>query len=283
MTTFKYGPFWRLVSVIGVLGSWEAVIWAANTPGYLVPRPSSMAMALVRGFGLEWKGSWTDLWTSFLDSLYLQHIGYTLIETMAGFCLGCALAFLLGVAVALSPRVDYYCSPYIIMFQALPKVALAPLILIWCGLGLTSKIVNSALVAFFPLMVNTIAGLRSADEDRVNLMRSLDASKWQIFWMLQLPNALPFIFAGLEVAMIFSLIGAIVGEFVGASHGLGMLIMSMTYNNDMAGQFSILLILSLIGLTLNFLVVFTRRRVLFWDPSGKNALTPNANSKGGIV
>ena len=121
------------------------------------------------------------------------------------------------------------------MFQAMPKVALAPLIIVWFGLGLTSKVVNAALVAFFPLMVNTIVGLRSADEDRVNLMRSLAASRWQIFWMLQLPNAMPYIFAGLEIAMIFALIGAIVAEFVGAQSGLGMLIQSMNFTMDVAG------------------------------------------------
>jgi len=136
---------------------------------------------------------------------------------------------------------------------------------VWFGLGLTSKVINAALVAFFPLMVNTIVGLRSADEDRVNLLRSLAASRWQIFWMLQLPNALPFIFAGLEIAMIFALIGAIVAEFVGAEKGLGMLIQSMNFNMDVAGQFGVLLILSLIGLFLNGMITGLRRRVLFWD------------------
>ena len=101
------------------------------------------------------------------------------------------------------------------MFQSLPKVALAPLIVIWFGLGLSSKVINAALVAFFPLLVNTMVGLRSADEDRVSLMRSLAASDRQIFWMLRLPNALPFVMAGLDIAMIFALIGAIVAEFVG--------------------------------------------------------------------
>ncbi len=140
------------------------------------------------------------------------------------------------------------------MFQAMPKVALAPLIIIWFGLGLTSKVVSAALVAFFPLMVNTIVGLRSADEDRINLMRSLAATRWQIFWMLQLPNAMPYIFAGLEIAMIFALIGAIVAEFVGAQAGLGMLMQSMNFTMDVAGQFSVLLILSVLGLMLNGLV-----------------------------
>src|SRR5882757_118454 len=126
------------------------------------------------------------------------------------------------------------------MFQALPKVALAPLILIWFGLGLTSKVVQASFTAFFPLMVNTIVGLRAADEDRVNLMRSLAASRWQIFRMLQLPGAMPYVFAGLEIAMILSLIGAIVAEILGAEKGLGMLMQSQNFNMDVAGEFSIL-------------------------------------------
>jgi NitT/TauT family transport system permease protein len=138
---------------------------------------------------------------------------------------------------------------------------------VWFGLGLTSKVVNAALVAFFPLMVNTIVGLRSAEEDKVNLMRSLAATKAQIFWMLQLPNAMPYIFAGLEIAMIFALIGAIVAEFVGAQSGLGMLIQSMNFTMDVAGQFSVLLLLSMLGLMLNGIVTGVRRRVLFWDAS----------------
>jgi NitT/TauT family transport system permease protein len=165
--------------------------------------------------------------------------------------------------------VEYFLYPFVVMFQAMPKVALAPLIIVWFGLGLTSKVVNAALVAFFPLMVNTIVGLRSAEEDKVNLMRSLAASKTQIFWMLQLPNAMPYIFAGLEIAMIFALIGAIVAEFVGAQAGLGMLIQSMNFTMDVAGQFSVLLLLSMIGLGLNWMVTGVRKRVLFWDASQK--------------
>jgi NitT/TauT family transport system permease protein len=164
------------------------------------------------------------------------------------------------------------------MFQSLPKVALAPLIVIWFGLGLTSKVINAALVAFFPLLVNTMVGLRSADEDRVSLMRSLSASNTQIFWMLRLPNALPFVMAGLDIAMILALIGAIVAEFTGATAGLGMLILSMTYTMDVSGQFSVLLILSVVGLLLNRLVYLVRRRVLFWDPSEKGVEVPEGEA-----
>jgi len=129
-----------------------------------------------------------------------------------------------------------------------------------------------AVVAFFPLLVNTMVGLKSPDEDRVSLMRSLAATDRQIFWMLRLPNALPFVMAGLDVAMIFALIGAIVAEFVGAQRGLGTLIQSMNFNMDVSGQFSILLILSFVGLLLNRGIMLIRKGIMFWDPSEKRVL-----------
>jgi NitT/TauT family transport system permease protein len=244
----------RLLLIAATLVAWEVLVRFFNVPAFILPTPSNIFVALYRGIA---------------SRLYIDHIWITLAETLLGFVFGTALAFALGVAVALSRPIEYFLYPFIVMFQAMPKVALAPLIIIWFGLGLTSKVVSAALVAFFPLMVNTIVGLRSAEEDKINLMRSLAATRGQIFWMLQLPNALPYIFAGLEIAMIFALIGAIVAEFVGAQSGLGMLIESMNFTMDVAGQFSVLLILSLLGLGLNGLVAVVRRRVLFWDPSQK--------------
>ncbi len=247
----------RLLTVLFFVVSvtaWEAAVRLLEIPPFVLPAPSKVAMALWRGLA---------------SGLYMKHLYYTLVETLLGFLLGSALGFTLGTAVALNRYVEYFLYPYIVMFQSLPKVALAPLIVVWFGLGLTSKVVNAALVAFFPLLVNTMVGLRSADEDRVSLMRSLAASEEQIFWMLRLPNALPFVMAGLDVAMIFALIGAIVGEFVGANAGLGMLIQSMNFTMDVSGQFSVLLVLSLVGLALNRAILLVRRRVLFWDPSEK--------------
>jgi NitT/TauT family transport system permease protein len=177
------------------------------------------------------------------------------------------VALVLGTLIALSRRCEYFLYPFILMFQAMPKVALAPLIIIWFGLGLSSKVAQAGLTAFFPLMVNTIAGLRSADEDRIALMRSLDASEIQIFRMLRMPGAMPFIFAGFEIAMMLSLIGAIVAEFVGAQKGLGVLLLSMTFTMDAAGQFSVLFVLSLLGLLLHTIIVVIRKRLLFWDRS----------------
>jgi len=256
----------RLLLIAAFLGVWEAIVRLFAIPAFILPAPTSIFMALYRGIA---------------SSLYLDHVWITLTETLLGFALGTILAFGLGIAVALSRRIEYFLYPFIVMFQAMPKVALAPLIIIWCGLGLTSKVVSAALVAFFPLMVNTIVGLRSAEEDRINLMRSLAATRGQIFWMLQLPNAMPYIFAGLEIAMIFALIGAIVAEFVGAQSGLGMLMQSMNFTMDVAGQFSVLLILSVLGLVLNSLVSEVRRRVLFWDPSQKLGAGAPAK-KGGL-
>jgi NitT/TauT family transport system permease protein len=237
--------------------AWELIVRAFEIPTFIFPAPSKVAMALWRGFA---------------SGLYQKHLYYTLLETVLGFLLGSALGFFLGTAVALNRYVEYFFYPYIVMFQSLPKVALAPLIVVWFGLGLKSQVINTALVAFFPLLVNTMVGLKSADEDRMNLMRSLAASENQIFWMLRLPNALPFVMAGLDVAMIFALIGAIVAEFVGARAGLGMLIQSMNFNMDVSGQFSVLLILSIVGLLLNRCILLIRRRVLFWDPSEKERL-----------
>ena len=261
----RSGPFFlRLLLIAAVLGVWETGVWYFQIRQFILPPPSQVFMALYRGFA---------------SNLYPEHIAVTLTETFLGFLLGTALAFVLGTFVALSRRVEYFLYPFIVMFQAMPKVALAPLIIVWFGLGLTSKVINAALVAFFPLMVNTIVGLRSAEEDRINLMRSLAASKWQIFWMLRLPNALPFIFAGLEIAMIFALIGAIVAEFIGAEKGLGMLIQSMNINVDVAGQFSILLILSAIGLVLNGIILSARRRLLFWDAAAQSGVAPVSEEK----
>ena len=235
------------------VGAWEAAVRLLEVPVFIVPPPSKVAVALWRGFA---------------SGLYLEHLYYTMLETILGFLLGSALGFFLGTAVAMSRYVEYFFYPYIVMFQSLPKVALAPLIVIWFGLGLSSKIVNAALVAFFPLLVNTMVGLRSADEDRVNLMRSLAASERQIFWMLRLPNALPFVMAGLDVAMIFALIGAIVGEFVGGSNrGLGAMMLeaqAFLYTDTL---FVGVVFSAILGLLLFGAVAFIERRMLFWHES----------------
>jgi NitT/TauT family transport system permease protein len=233
---------------------WEVLVRVLRVPDYIFPPPSMVFAALWRGFA---------------SGLYLKHAAYTLTETLLGFVIGSALGLVLGTLIATNRYVDYFMYPYIVMFQSMPKVALAPIFALWLGLGMPSKVFSASIICFFPLMVNTIAGLRSADEDRVNLMRSLGASPLQIYRHLRFPGALPFIMAGLELAVVLSLIGAIVAEFVGAQAGLGTLIQSMNFNMDVSGQFSILLVLSAIGLLMNYAIRALRRRLLFWDPSEK--------------
>ena len=254
MNTYRNASL-RVLLMLAAVGLWELCVRAFAVPVYVLPAPSSIVRAFYVGVS---------------RLIYVQNAWVTLEETLLGFAVGASLGFLLGTAIALSRRFEYFLYPSIVMFQALPKVALAPLIILWFGVGLPSKIVTAALIAFFPLMVNTVVGLRSADEDRVNLMRSLDASAAQIFWMLRLPSALPFLMAGLEVAMIFALIGAIVAEFVSATAGLGVLINSLNFSGDTAGIFSILLILAVMGLLLNSAIASVRRRLLFWDASQKS-------------
>ncbi len=246
----------RLASIGCFLLLWEGLVRLFHVPAFVLPPPSAVFAAL---------------WQGILSGILIQNLWITCLETLLGFLVGSALALGLGAGIALSRNADFFLYPYVVMFQSLPKVALAPIIVVWFGLGLTSKVMNAALIAFFPLMINTISGLRAADGDRINLMRSLDASRLQIFWMLQFPSALPFIMAGLEIALIFSLIGAIVAEFVGAESGLGMLIQSMNLSLDVAGQFSVLLILSCLGLGFNAVLGLVRRKFVFWD---KAAVAP---------
>jgi len=229
--------------------AWEGIVRIFEVPTFIFPAPSKVAAAL---------------WNGFASGLYQKHLSHTLLETLLGFLLGSALGFFLGAAVALNRYVEYFFYPYIVMFQSLPKVALAPLIVVWFGLGLKSQVVNAALVAFFPLLVNTMVGLKSADEDRVSLMRSLAASDRQIFWMLRLPNALPFVMAGLDVAMIFALIGAIVGEWFGDNRGMGTLILQSLYAEDTVRLWCGIVACAVMGTLFYGAVVLAERRLLWW-------------------
>lgn len=251
-------PLNRLLSVVFLivaLSVWEMAVRLLGVPAFILPAPSAIGAAL---------------WNGISSGLYIDHLVVTLSEIVLGFGLGSCLGFGLGLAIALNRHLAYFLYPYIIMFQSLPKVALTPLIVLWFGLGMTSKVVAAALIAFFPLMINTISGLKAADQERISLIRSLGGSEFQIFTMLRLPVALPFIMAGLEIALTFALIGTIVAEFLGAEKGLGMLMQSMNFTMDVAGSFSVLVVLALLGLSLNRLIALARRRIIFWEsePTG---------------
>lgn len=240
-----------------VLAGWEWLVHVLEVPVIVFPPPSAVLAAL---------------WNGIVSGLFWPHFVVTLTQILAGFAIGSALGIALGVLIGLSPLMERVIYPYIIAFQAMPKVAIAPIIVIWFGFGMTSKIIITAAIAFFPLLANTIVGLRSAPRDQIDLLRACTATDWQIFRMVRLPQALPFIFVGLDIAVVLSVIGAIVGEFVGARAGLGYLILQMNFNFNIAGVFAILIILSMIGVGLHLVVVAIQRRVLFWTDAHSGPL-----------
>ncbi len=158
------------------------------------------------------------------DGTLLRHAQVTLAEVALGLAIGLTLAFILGYILGKSRLMDRLLSPYIVASQTVPVVAIAPLLIIWFGSGMTSKVLICALITFFPTLVSTSVGIRTVDGDLHDLMRSLGAGRWQIFTKLELPASLPVIFGGLKLSVILSVVGAVVGEFVGANAGLGFLI-----------------------------------------------------------
>lgn len=232
-----------------VLALWEGITRFLGIPEIVLPAPSAVALALLK---------------SILSPNFLFHLGVTLWEVAAGFVVGATVGIAAGVLIGASPRAEQLLYPYIVAFQALPKVSVAPIIMIWFGYGLSSKIVLTATMSFFPLLANTIAGMRATPPEYRDLFQGITASKWQTFWKLNLPLALPFIFVGLDLSLLLSVTGAIVGEFVGSRAGLGYLILQRNFSLDMSGNFAILVILAGVGLLLHFAVKTLEKRALFW-------------------
>ena len=245
-----------LVVLVGVLGAWELLVRALEVPAFIVPPPSAVVRAFLGGV---------------LSGTYFLHLAVTAAETVLGFLAGSALGLFLGILIVVFPTLERILYPYIVALQTIPKVAIAPLMVVWFGFGMLSKVLVVALVALFPVLVNVIAGLRAVDQDRLDMLAALSASRWQVFRYLRFPNSLPFLFAGLNTAIVFSVIGAIVGEFVGANRGIGFLILQANYQLDIAGAFALFAVLSILGVALHWLIRFIERKSIFWtarDDSG---------------
>lgn len=241
-----------ILTSIVLLAAWEASVHLFAIPAYILPTPSAVAARFYQ-----------DLATG----LIVPHFWLTLVEVVLGFLIAIVVGVGLGTAVGLVPVLDRTIYPILLAFQTVPKVAIAPLLIIWFGYGAHSKAIMAALIAFFPILVNVIAGLKTTDARRVLLMKALRASPLQIYMKVRLPSMLPYLFAGLEVGIVFSLIGAIVGEFVGASVGLGSLIIQRQAVVDVAGVFSVLAYLSLMGLAMSLAVKLVANRMTFWSRS----------------
>lgn len=233
-----------------LMAAWTAIVEIFDIQPYLLPLPSDIASAI-----------WTDVRTA---SFWTDGFLTTLTEVVAGFGLAVAASLVLGPLMLSHPLVERTLYPYVVAFETVPKIALAPLLLIWMGYGSQSKVVIAGLVAFFPMLVNVIAGLKATDENQLQLMRSLRASWWTRLIKLRLPAAVPFILAGLNIAMVFSVIGAIVAEFLGSANGLGSLVLQRQRTVDVSGVFSVLVFLSLMGTALFLVLRLLSKRFAFW-------------------
>lgn len=243
-----------LVLLLCLLAGWESGTRILGVPEFMVPSPLAVARWLVAGF--------SEPLTSPASLAY--HLGITLAEAAIGFVAGSAAGIVLGMALAHWSTAERVLYPCIQAFNALPKIAVAPLLVVWFGFGIEAKAVMAAILVFFPMLVNAMAGYHSVDPDLIELARSCNASGAQIFRKIVIPSTLPFLFAGLHMATILAVLGAIVGEFVGATAGLGMLLLQ--YNNTMqvTGVFAVLVVLGAVGYGLNVLMMRLERHFCFW-------------------
>lgn len=197
------------VAMLALIGLWALIAHIGDYPAFLLPTP-------------------VQVWNRFVDvaadGTLWYHTSITIVEILGGLTLGLTAALLMGYVLAKSPLVERFLSPYIVASQSVPIVALAPLLIVWFGFGLTSKVLICALTIFFPVLINTIVGIRSVGANLVDLMRSLQASRWQVFRYLEVPAAMPVLLGGLKIGVTLSVIGAVVGEFAQSDRGLGFLV-----------------------------------------------------------
>jgi NitT/TauT family transport system permease protein len=215
----------------------------------ILPKPSTVAAVLFDGF---------------VSGYYVDHTLSTIISLLSGFVVASLIAIALAGLLSSLPALERILTPFLVAFQSLPKIALAPLIIIWFGFGASAKIVIVATSCFFPVLINALQGLKIRERDRYELLRSLGATKWQMFVHLRLPDALPYIFAGLHVGAIFALIGTVVAEFVGSGQGIGYAMLAAKAQFDVPGVYACLVILMALGIALHWIMAFIEHRVAFW-------------------
>ncbi len=223
----------RLGPVAVFLLIWEAACAFYHIPAYLLPAPHRVVQSILDH-----------------EALLTEHALISFFEIFAGFALAATVGFVCAVIIVHSRRLELLMEPFLVVSQVVPKVALAPLFIIWFGHGVTPKIIIAMMIAFFPLLVNTVLGLRSVDREMIELMDSVAATRRQVFWHVRLPNALPYVVSSLKVASLLAVVGAMVGEFVGSDKGLGYLMIVGDVNLDTDLLFASLVVVTLFGLVL---------------------------------
>lgn len=245
---------WPVAVAIAALALWEIVVGALGLKPVLLPRPSVVGLVL---------------WTR--GPLILEHMWPTFYEIVLGFLLSVAGGVLVAVLLTYSTiaRKGFY--PLIVVSQIVPKVAVAPLLVVWFGLGGTSRLLLAFLIAFFPMVINTVTGLASVDEDLVRMGRAYMGGRWQIFTKIRLPHALPLIFGGMKISITLAVIGVVVAEFVAAQRGIGYLIVMANGLLDTPLMMAAIAALSAMGLALYGLIALVERRVIYWQPTSEPA------------
>ena len=240
-----------LIAMLAVAAIWEALSALDPTwfPAIILSRPTDIVPALVQAV------STASVWGEFY---------VTFKETVIGFLIAATVGFLLGAAVGMSTLFRNATYPMLILFQSMPRIAHAPVFIAWFGFGISSKIALAVTLAFFPVMINTITGLSLVDKNAILLMRSMKASRLQVFRMLRLPAAMPTILAGMKTGLTFALIGAIVGELSAANAGVGHLIEAASFQLRMDDVFAYLILLSFMGLALFAIMALLERKFVFW-------------------
>jgi NitT/TauT family transport system permease protein len=237
-------------ALVILVGAWWAYVEIANTPEYFLPAPDAVADELLDR-----------------PEFYIENAWYTLKNALAGLAIGSAFALVLAVAMAHSRLIEKSVFPIAIAIKVTPVVAIAPLFTVWWGFGVEPKIAVAALIAWFPMLVNGIVGFRSVEPAALDFMRSIDASAYQVFTKLRLPSSLPYLIAGLRVALPLSIIGAVVAEWFGSADGLGRLIQISNANLDLPTVFAAVVVLAIIGVVLNLGLSLIERSVLSWHSS----------------
>ena len=244
-------PWMRLLlpalSMLAIFAVWEAGVRGFGVPEWILPSPSSIAR-----IAIDWR---TEL---------LRNSWVTLYETVVGFAVALVIALPIAVLIAYTPIVKHTIYPVLLALQSVPKVAIAPLIVLWVGFGVLPKIIVVFLVCFFPIVVSATAGLEATSRSRLDLMRAFKARPWQVFFRLRIPEAMPHVMVGCKVAITFAVIGAVIGEFVGSEEGLGYLILTSTSQSKTPLAFSALIILTLISIVLYYIVEKAEKLLVGW-------------------
>jgi NitT/TauT family transport system permease protein len=240
------------VLVVGVIAGWKLVIAAFDISPFVLPQPEEVLGGMVEVVrSREFTG----------------HLRVTLTETLVGFAIALVLGVGMGAVLGRIRWLERALRPLVVASQVVPKVALVPLFIVWFGFGITSKVVIVAIFAFFPIMLNTLLGVRSVEPGHRDVMRGLNAGRWATFWRLDYHSTLPYVFAGMEIGIVFATIGAVVGEYLGGNQGLGYMIVVSLNALNAKQLFAVITILTLLGFALFLAVIGLKRLFIPWHES----------------